>query len=100
MVRLWRVEIRVSGNVEGAGEKPAHADAALDRFAAAFLRLAEQHWVQQEQFMNLIALLESKGMITAVELDDAARNHEASPAREQALHEFIARTMSPLREPV
>jgi hypothetical protein len=94
------VEIRLSEGLEGAEGKPAPGDAALDRFAAAFLRLAEQHWVQQEQLMNLISVLESKGLVSAAELGEAARNHEASLEREQALRDFIARTMGPLRERV
>lgn len=90
----------MSDEVDGKSRaKSAFADPALDRFAAAFLRLAEQHWVQQEQLMNLIALLESKGLVSAAELGDSAGSHEDSPEREQALREFIARTMGPLREP-
>jgi hypothetical protein len=94
------VEIRMSDEQQGGpGAKSVFADPALGRFAAAFLRLAEQHWVQQEQLMNLVALLESKGVIGADELVQSASDQEDSAARDHLLREFIARTMGPLREP-
>jgi hypothetical protein len=94
------MEIRMSDEQQGRpGAKSVFADPALDRFAAAFLRLAEQHWVQQEQLLDLVALLESKGVIGAGELRQSVPDHEDSVARDQLLRAFIDRTMGPLREP-
>jgi hypothetical protein len=107
MVRLRRLEVgmiaseaieeRKPGGSPGA-DAPFLSDPAMDRFAAAFLRLLSEHWVVTEKLANLVQLLEEKQLVTPDELKRIARDSEADPERDRLAADFARRILAPLRE--
>lgn len=107
MVRLWGVEDRVTEPdrrpAEPNGGNPKQADGffsdpATDRFAAAFLRLASEHWVQAEKMANLVRLLEKNQLIDSAELERVGQEANRDPERDRAVADFMRRVLGPLRE--
>lgn len=108
MVRLWRVESRMSeaplrpedapASIYGPDGKPQFfGEPAMDRFVSVLLNVTSELWVQAERVDTLTALLERHGLATAEETKRIVRDDDAK--RQAALQDFIKRVLAPLREP-
>lgn len=106
MVRLWRVESRLTPSDSRTGHQgsadpsaPAgRADSATDRLVAAFIKLLSEHWVQSEKLANLVQLLGRSQVIDLKELEALGRGTEDDLDRDQAAADFVRRILEPLGE--
>jgi hypothetical protein len=78
------------------GRATFFSDPAMDRFAAAFARLAGEVWVVKEQLATLIEAADAKGVLTAAEV--RAHAEAAAATREKELSAFVHRVLGPMRE--
>lgn len=107
MVRFWCVESEsmMEAQADSATAKPTRGDGffsdpAMDRFAAAFLRLLSEHWVQAEKLSSLVQLLEDKNLIAPGDVEKIGQSADSDPDRDLAAHAFVRRILEPLRERV
>ncbi len=78
------------------GRAAFFTDPAMDRFAAAFTRLAGEVWVVKEQLATLLEAADAKGALTAAEV--RAHAEAAAARREEELAAFVNRVLGPMRE--
>lgn len=78
------------------GRASFFTDPAMDRFAAAFTRLAGEVWVVKEQLATLLEAADARGVLTASEIRAHAAATDA--VREEELAAFMRRVLGPMRE--
>jgi len=81
------------------GQPQFFQDAAMDRFAAALVKMAQEFWVVAERLDALERVALKKGLVTKAELDAMIDDTAVSAEREAALADFIHRALGSLREP-
>lgn len=73
-------------------------DPAMDRFAAAFLRLMSEQWAQTERLSSLIDALERRGLLEPGDVERIGRASDSDAGLDAAATEFSRRVLGPLRE--
>lgn len=81
------------------GQPQFFQDAAMDRFAATLVKMAQEFWVIAERLDALERVTLAKGLVTQPELDAMIEDAAVTAQREAALSAFIQRTLGSLREP-
>ncbi len=81
------------------GQPQFFSDPGMDRFSAVLVKLVQEVWVLTERVDAIERVAAAKGVVTAAEVTALLADPPTSAAREDALLQFIARTLGPLREP-
>ncbi len=81
------------------GQPQFFQDPAMDRFAAALVKMAQEFWVVAERLDALERVALQKGLVTKAELHALVDDATVTAEREVALGDFIQRTLGSLREP-
>ena len=81
------------------GQPQFFQDPAMDRFAAALIKMAQEFWVVAERLDALERVTLQNGLVTKAELNALVDDATVTAEREAALAAFIQRTLGSLREP-